>query len=92
MHAASMPVPPSRYHRLSNRENNYVAVPNENWVNCEKCGSPVMRDPQTGELEPCSTCLDKASPSGLYLRTLVIAAGLIVIGLLIFYCIKLLNA
>ena len=51
-----------------------------------------MRDPQTGDLEPCSTCLDKASPGGLYLRTMFIAAGIVVIGLLVFFCIKLLNA
>ena len=50
---------------------------NNNWVACDRCGSPVMKDPRTGQLEPCSNCLDKASPTGFYLRATLIAAGII---------------
>ena len=64
---------------------------NENWGTCPKCGSPVLIDPKTGRAEPCGNCASLSSRSGLYAGVYWIVAGLVVVGLIVYFCLRLIN-
>jgi hypothetical protein len=64
---------------------------NENWGQCPKCGSPVLIDPNTGRTEPFGNCAALASRSGLYVGIYWIVAGLAVVGLIVYFCLRLIN-
>ncbi|WP_146447655.1 hypothetical protein [Bythopirellula polymerisocia] len=63
---------------------------NENWGKCPKCGSPVLIDPVTSQMEPCSNCLSEASPVGLLTGTVGILLALVVVALVLFFSLRLL--
>ena len=64
---------------------------NENWGQCPKCGSPVLIDANTGRTEQCGTCAALASRTGLYVGAVGIVAGLLFIGLIVGFCLWLIN-
>jgi len=64
---------------------------NENWGKCPKCGSPVLIDPGTGRAETCSNCASLASKAGLYAGVHWIVAWLVVVGLIVYLCLRLIN-
>ena len=64
---------------------------NENWGTCPKCGSPVLIDPKTGWAGACSNCASLASRTGLYAGVYWIIAGLVVVGLTVYFCLRLLH-
>jgi hypothetical protein len=61
---------------------------NENWGQCPKCGSPVLIDPSTGSAESCSNCATLASRVGLYAGVFWIVAGLAVVVLIVYFCVR----
>ena len=64
---------------------------NENWGQCPKCGSPVLIDPSIGRAEPCGNCGALASRAGLYAGLFWILAGLAVLVLVVYFCLRLIN-
>ena len=64
---------------------------NENWGKCPKCGTPVLIDPETGRAEPCGNCASLASRSGLYTGLFWIVAGIAIVILIVYFCIRLIN-
>ena len=46
------------------------------WVPCERCGKPLLIDPETGEPEPCASCRTSSS-----VVAVAGGVGLILIGL-----------
>ena len=65
-------------------------MPNENWGKCPKCGSPVLIDPVTSQMEECSNCLAGASPVGLFAGSFGILLALVVVALVLFFSLRLL--
>lgn len=64
---------------------------NENWSQCPKCGSPVLIDATTGKAEPCGNCAALASRTGFYVGVFWIVAGLTLVGLILYFCLWLIN-
>ncbi len=58
---------------------------NENWGKCPKCGSPLLIDPETSQMEACSNCMSEASPVGLFAGSLGILLGLIAFVAILFF-------
>jgi hypothetical protein len=52
---------------------------------------PGVNRSQNGRAEPCSNCASLASRSGLYAGLYWIIAGLAIVVLLVYYCIRLIN-
>ncbi len=89
----AVPAAPSSRASPLKKSNSYslmTSIANENWGECPKCGLPVLIDPATGVPEPCGNCAAKASPWGLYFGGVAIVCGLLVFGLLMYFCIRLL--
>jgi uncharacterized protein (DUF983 family) len=63
---------------------------NENWGECPQCKSPVLFDGTTGRAEACANCASKLSASGLYLGGVAAILGLAALGIVLYYCVKLL--
>lgn len=63
---------------------------NENWGKCPKCGSPLLIDPATSQMEACSNCVSEASPVGLFAGSIGILLGLAVVALILFFSLWLL--
>jgi hypothetical protein len=64
---------------------------NENWGQCPKCGSPVLIDPTTGRAEKCGNCAALSSRAGLYAGVYWIIAGVAVLVLVVYFCLRLIN-
>jgi hypothetical protein len=73
------------------RNANTATDSNENWGQCPKCGSPVLIDPSIGQAEPCGNCASLASRAGLYAGLFWIVAGLAVLVLVVYFCVRLIN-
>ena len=63
---------------------------NENWGECQQCGSPVMIDPETGQTQSCGNCESLASPVGGWLGGYLLAVILLCVAALIYFCVRLL--
>jgi hypothetical protein len=63
---------------------------NPNWGQCPKCGSPVMIEPKTGVLQPCSNCLSLASRSGGLLGGYWLLVLLVGVAALVYFCVRML--
>lgn len=66
-----------------------IVEKNDNWGTCAKCGEPVLIDPKTGKAELCANCASRKSP-GVAIGTLLVVAGLVAVGVLIYLCIRIL--
>jgi hypothetical protein len=51
----------------------------------------VLIDPETGRAEPCGNCASLASRSGLYTGLFWIVAGIAIVILIVYFCIRLIN-
>lgn len=69
---------------------NTGTVTNENWGTCPTCGQPVLIDPATGSAEPCAACVSHASPTGRALGAAWIVAGVALVVILVYVCIRML--
>lgn len=65
-------------------------MPNDNWGKCPKCGSPILIDPVTSQMEACSNCESVASPVGFFAGGLGILLVFAVVALVLFFSLRLL--
>ena len=82
---------PKRHAEVRPESDKPMAVDsNENWSTCPRCGSPVLKNPASGETEACGNCAAQASRRGLYTGFLAILAGVVVFVLVLWLCINIL--
>ena len=63
---------------------------NENWSKCAICGSPVLINPDSGQLEACGECAAQTSPRGLQAGMLGIMLGVVALGVVLYVCFRIL--
>ena len=63
---------------------------NENWGKCPKCGEPVLKDPETGTLEPCAACASHESQRVGAMGAVLLVAGVAALVGLVYLCVKVL--
>jgi hypothetical protein len=63
---------------------------NENWTICQRCGAPVLVNPNTRRPEACSNCNAEARRLGLLTRGTFMLIGLAATVLLVAFAISLL--
>jgi hypothetical protein len=74
---------------VSQRES-MVSHENENWSKCPHCGSRLLVEPATGNVEPCANCKSLSSSGGLFSGMFALALGVAVVVVVVIYCITLL--
>lgn len=60
---------------------------NEQWIPCVQCGTPLMRDPDTNEPQPCPTCASNRQTTPLALGITAIAGMVLAAALCLAFAI-----
>ena len=67
-----------------------ASASNPNWGKCLRCGTPLLIDPKTNQMEPCANCESLDSPTGGFFAGFFLVIILFAMGYLIYFCIKML--
>lgn len=62
----------------------------ELWESCPICGMKLLRDPSSGQLEPCASCSTGERRMPLLLGIALILGGVLLVVLLVAFSIQLL--
>ena len=61
-----------------------------NWSECPRCGTPLLIDPKTNQIEPCANCESMVSPVAGALFGFFLVFIVTSMGYLIYYSIRML--